>query len=249
MNDSIKNRTKIEKYFNNNKGEIFSAIAYIEAIDVSSNEVEEIISYNQTDSLELEHINLKTILMIQGVNKAYDSLYMNNHLFINNLKLQDLKNANKMIGSYETDKCGEVRSHQVRLAGIKNYIPPLSFNEQEIKEQFNQIIQNFETLKLTDTPEKIIDFILSTGAKLIKQQIFANSNNRTTTLFMNLLLKDSELGFFYIPKTKVQEYKNFRNDFYEDEEKLEDFVKFLKSNLVTINNMAHSKENPTKIKI
>lgn len=229
MNKKFNDREFIKNWFYDHQGKIYSAIAKIENIKISAGETNKIIDAYLNDEIpHLENVALSSFFMIIGVWQAYKTHFLNTNMTNDELvfDIENLKNINKLIGSYEDSRCGHIRQHKVRLKNI-NYMPPKSWDEGFLNKKLKNFIHTINKLNNENMQKELIAFVFNAGAEMIKEQWFPNSNNRTVSLFMNVALLHSGLGFYYVPKEKIDEYKSLRNNFYENDNNKNVFVNFM----------------------
>ncbi len=229
MNKKFNDREFIKNWFYDHQDKIYSAIAKIENIKISAGETNKIIDAYLNDEIpHLENVALSSFFMIIGVWQAYKTHFLNTNMTNDELvfDIENLKNINKLIGSYEDSRCGHIRQHKVRLKNI-NYMPPESWDEGFLNKKLKNFIHTINKLNNENMQKELIAFVFNVGAEMIKEQWFPNSNNRTVSLFMNVALLHSGLGFYYVPKEKIDEYKSLRNNFYENDNNKNVFVNFM----------------------
>ncbi len=230
-------RETIKNWFYENQNKIYSAIAEIENFKVTTGETDKIIgSYLNNEIPELKNVSLNAFFMIIGIWKAYKNHYLNfnmsNEVFI--FDVENIKDINSLIGNYEDSRCGKIRTHQVILKNI-NYLPPAKWEESEINQKLNEIVNKINELNSLNKTQELLDFIFKIGTQMIKEQWFPNGNNRTASLFINIVLLHSGIGFFYVQNEKVTEYKRLRNNFYENQDEQPKLIEFMKNEcLVTL---------------
>lgn len=178
----MQDKQEIQKYVMKNLSFIIASFAKIENFIITPGETDFLISdfLNNQLPTESQKISLSNFLMVIGIYKVYNLLFLNENPSIERCEFdfQDLQDANGIIARYEDDRCGGIRQCPVISRSIKNYTPPNALNPILIKQEYKNILKEFEKLKKAKTID-IIDFICRTGAFLIKKQLFPNGNNRT----------------------------------------------------------------------
>ncbi|MDR2821337.1 MAG: hypothetical protein LBV53_00070 [Mycoplasmataceae bacterium] len=152
------------------------------------------------------------IEIINGLRKAYEYVIEKANSKTE-ITYKDAMNINKLIDSYEKSSAGLWRIGNVKISK-SNWTPPLLTEEQSI--------EFFDDVKNINSFEEGVEFC----AQMSKKQLFPNGNKRTALCFSNLILIDKDIDFIQI-NNRI-EYTNKLIDFYDDEDKINNFIEEVK---------------------
>lgn len=209
-----------------------------EIVYQSANLENENITYVDTlNTLDFFEDAIKTIpydkvVIITSLKRAYEYvIYRANSN--KPITYKDALKINEIIDSYERRDAGCFRNHRVLITGT-GYIPKVYTEQESI-----QILNEFKKIKT-----------FADGARLCaywsKIQLFPNGNKRTALCFANLCLIANNLNFIQIGNRAI--YSKALVDYYNDETKLQTYIKYLtKASSLAITNRISYKDLLTTI--
>lgn len=204
------NKEKIEQ----NLYKILSNHAALEYLKITEEEIKIIIEKHN-------HLNFKfeEVMIIENLKDAYSNIIDEKLNFNPEKPLLLLSIFNSIIGKGIVKNAGMLREKEVIIKG-SSYIPP----KPNLINLNNQLIKNLE--------EITIDNILKNHIFCMKYQAFNDGNKRSAFLFTNFLLMKHFDKILTIPSEKMEEFRNYFIDYYENKNSDRELIDFLKSNLI-----------------
>ena len=165
------------------------------------------------DGGNVEHLRVDEIVTINNLKHAWQFILSTIDA---NIDFNYISSVHSLVGSNLVEAPGKIRIYEVNMAGTewKPELPSI--------EKFNQLLERLKTSKQCNT-EKIIILM----CKLMKMQLFNDGNKRTSMLIANHELIKLGKGIIAISEKNKVEFGTKLIEFYEDENKLEDLVKFI----------------------
>lgn len=177
------------------------------------------ITYVDTlNTLEFFEDAIKTIpydkiVIITSLKKAYEYI-IDRANSDEPITYKDAMKLNEIIDSYEKKDAGCFRNHKVMITGT-GYIP--------------KVYSELESIDMLNKHQQIK--IFEDGAKLCaywsKRQLFPNGNKRTSLCFANLCLIAKNINFIQVGNRSL--YNKALISYYEDENKIDNFVSYVKN--------------------
>lgn len=153
------------------------------------------------------------VLFVVNMNRAWNFVYDTLGYPVD---LSLLRQLNKICGdSGLIYSSGDLRKVEVRI-GASSYIPPIPQYEDVVNE-----------LSLLNAEENPVIKSLALFCYIAKSQLFIDGNKRLSQLIMNKVLIENGIGYFSIPEDKLDMFKVYLLDYYEDRgvSKLMDLLK------------------------
>ena len=138
--------------------------------------------------------------------------------------------SNLILLNWKAAQCEQItpglRKHPVKIGG-STYLPDPLITVVH----YENMISNINQI------EDQLNAILTQFAHLCKQQLFNDGNKRSALLLANYqLIKSRIVKQMFVPADRITEFKKHLIDYYEDEQKLQQLIKFLKQHCLKFTN-------------
>ena len=167
-----------------------------------------------------------TIDLLKGLKDGWDEiLYYLKFEDKKSLSINELIHLNDTLSNFEPNKGGKgIRSSPIIIGGCK-YKPEAILIASKVEEELNNIWNNPNLSEL----DRSIEIFLY----ISKTQVFYDGNKRTALVSAsyNLINNGVASGIFINPE-KVNEFKRHLIDYYEDDNKKDNIVNFLKKECI-----------------